>query len=203
MQSSDSLKSEWYRAEDEIPHVHTVRESTWIWYRWHYLYTYIFVYLKNKTTKNYLISSNFFWHIMNFKSDTSKFSNTTYQTSIWIQVINYRVTLVLNNWNQPAEVTGGPTERLVLDLTAKVRVGREAGGEQLGVRGGSLGPSYKLVTWQSCGKSGRPRATHCNSAAAQTHGLLHFKSLLTSTKPTRPSPSIKLPNSSLWPFSLH
>ena len=29
--------------------------------------------MKNKTTKNYLISSSLFWHIMNFKSDIQNF----------------------------------------------------------------------------------------------------------------------------------
>lgn len=140
MQSSDSLKSEWYRAEDNVSHVHTVRECTRIRYRWHYLYTYIFVYLKNKTTKNYLISSNSFWHIMNFKSDTSKFSNTIYQTSIWVHVNNYRVTLVLNNWNRPAPVTGGPTERLFQTSQPRWGLGgrREGSSWALGVA--HLGP---------------------------------------------------------------
>lgn len=116
------------------------RESTWRRYRWRYLYTYIFVYLKNKTTKNYLISSNFFWHIMNFKSDTSKFSNTIYQTSIWVQVNNCRVTLVLNNWNRPAAVTGGPTERLFQTSQPRWGLGGRLEGSSWALGVAHLGP---------------------------------------------------------------
>lgn len=139
MHSSDSLKVTDTKLKTIRHREHTERKTMNM--VWVILHTYVFVYLKNETTKN-LISSSLFWHIMNFKSDIQKFqvphikpsSGSTQATGglPWYSVT--KVSLLK---------LGGPTDRLFQTLSAKVRVAGEEKVVWLGVRGGSLGPSDK------------------------------------------------------------
>lgn len=73
--------------------------------------THIHIYLKSKTAKRYPMSSNFFWHLINFKSGTAKISNVTYRPSIWVQISSSRGALALTEIS-PLRWQAGPTERL-------------------------------------------------------------------------------------------
>lgn len=84
------------------------------------------------------MASNNFWHIMRFQSGTSKILNTTYQTSLWVQISHLRVALVLNN-RKPAEVKRADHRQPVPDLTAPEGEKRDRAGR---------GTSHEAELWE-------------------------------------------------------